>query len=442
LSPADAEFVSGNLTEAEVFEKYGLHREAIQQLRLVTSRFPGHVTAQESLVGFLRAQADRGALREGLVALALAKRAAGDVEGARAAVREAATLGSFENPTRAVLERFALLPAATPATDAPPASLPKTPPPAAPPKPPPASPPKPPPVAPPRRPESHKPPPPEVAAATADEGDLEIVFDDGDVPDRSGDSPAGEILEEIEFYIGQGMMQDALHRIAEARTAGVDRAKLDALEARATPESQERVGESSDTDFGSDAEGVSVDGGERLDEEDLSSIAAALEAEYGTDRIPDPTEAAAEPESEQSIDQVFETFKEHVNAAVESGDFQTHYDLGIAYKEMGLVDAALDEFRIATGAPALYREACSMLGLCHWERGETDDAIRWYRAALDAPGDEEVGLSGLRYDLADKLEQTGDAQGAYDLFSQIVREEPGYRDAKTRVAALRAKLGL
>src|SRR5262249_31059396 len=43
LGPADEEFVSGHLTEAEVFEKYGLHNEALQQLKQVAERFPGHV---------------------------------------------------------------------------------------------------------------------------------------------------------------------------------------------------------------------------------------------------------------------------------------------------------------------------------------------------------------------------------------------------------------
>jgi len=124
------------------------------------------------------------------------------------------------------------------------------------------------------------------------------------------------------------------------------------------------------------------------------------------------------------------------------GDFQTLYDLGIAYKEMGLMDAALAEFRIASGAPELYREACSMLGLCHWDRGETEEAIRWYRTALDAPGGDEIRLSGLRYDLAEKLEQTGDLRGAYDLLSHVFRDEPGYRDVNRRVAVLRSKLGL
>jgi tetratricopeptide (TPR) repeat protein len=267
---------------------------------------------------------------------------------------------------------------------------------------------------------------------------MEIVFDDLLEPMESAGSATSDILEEIEFYLGQGMLQDAIKRIADARAAGVDRARLEALDARA------RAGSPAVSDDADDAE-VETDSGEsgdRLDEADLSSITAALEAEFGTDRVPDAADAPTEPESEQSVEEVLQTFQEHVNAAVEVGDFQTHYDLGIAYKEMGLMDAALEEFRVALGAPELYREACSMLGLCHWETGKPDEALRWYRAALDAPGGDEVRLSGLRYDLADKLEQTGDAEGAYELFAQVIQEEPGYRDVTRRLTALRIKLGL
>ncbi len=412
LGPADLEFVSGNLTEAEVFEKYGLHREALQQLRQITSRFPGHVVAQEKLVGFLRTQPDRGALRDGLVELALAKRAAGDTEGARRAAREAAASAAIERSVRTLLEGLALLSAEEP----PPAPSPN----AAP-----TSPPAPRSTAP-----AASPPPAPPPAFTRDEAeDLEISFDDAEEAPDAVASVSSDALEEIEFYLGQGMNQDALNRIAEARRAGSEGAALDALEARAHAATG-----SGDEDAGG--------GSDRLDEEDLSSITAALEAEYGTDRVPEMANSPTEPESEQSVDEVFESFKEQVNATVGAEDFRTHYDLGIAYKEMGLSDDALAEFHIASGTPELYREACSMLGLCHWDRGEPEEAIRWYRAALDAPGGEEDRLSGLRYELADRLEQTGDASGAYDQFAQVLREEPGYRDVDRRVAALRSKLGL
>jgi tetratricopeptide (TPR) repeat protein len=227
------------------------------------------------------------------------------------------------------------------------------------------------------------------------------------------------------------MNLDALTRIADARGMGGAGGVLDALEARARAALASGPAET-DVDIG----------GDRLDEEELSSITAALEAEYGTDRVPEPGEPPAAPESEQSVEEVFETFKEHVKAAVEAGDFRTHYDLGIAYKEMGLLDDAIAEFRVASGAPELYREACSMMGLCHWERQEADEAIRWYRAAIDAPGAEEVPLSGLRYDLAGMLEQIGDVQGAYELLATVLAEEPSYRDVGRRVAALRGRLGL
>jgi len=426
LGPADVEFISGNLTEAEVFEKYGLHREAEQQLRQITTRFPGHVVAQEKLVGFLRAQADRPGLRDGLVALALAKRASGDAEGARRAAAEAAAIGGIDASMRSVLERFALVPEEKAAATAPPptASQPAAQAPAAPVRAASPAPPAPRGAAPSGPAPKPAPPPPSDV-----EDDMEIVFDDLDDAVPAEGSTGTDVLEEIEFYIGQGMEQDALKRIAEARAAGVAGAALDGLEARALAAS-------------ATADEPVAEGEDRLDEEDLSSITAALEAEFGTDRAPELAEPPAEPESEQSVTEVFESFKEHVNAAVDAGDFRTHYDLGIAYKEMGLLDDALTEFRIASQAPELYREACSMLGLCHWERGESDEAIRCYRAALNAPGAEEVPLSGLRYDLAGMLEKMGDVRGAYDLLEQVMAEEPGYRDVGHLIAGLRGRLGL
>ena len=133
--------------------------------------------------------------------------------------------------------------------------------------------------------------------------------------------------------------------------------------------------------------------------------------------------------------------KEQVESEVGSEDYRTHYDLGIAYKEMGLVDDALKEFEIATASPELFREACSMLALCQRQRGEVGEAVRWYQKALDAPGGNSDELQGLRYDLADTLVQQGDDQAALDLFSNILDADPGYRDVESRVSEIRSRIG-
>jgi tetratricopeptide (TPR) repeat protein len=402
LSPADEEFVSGHLTEAEVFEKYGLHAEAMAQLKAVAERFPGHVAAADKLVGYLRTGGDRGALRGGLLTLAFARRAAGDVDGAKRAAAEATQIGGLEAVVESALERFGL---AAPKPEPPKAASAPAKPAQAPAK------------------SAGVPAPP---SKRGDEEELEILFDDGEetaVPAAAAD-PTAEIRDEIEYSIGQGMVQDALARIAEARAQGASGAALDALEAKARSASRaEGLGSAQD----------------KLDEEDLSTIAAALEAEFPGDRAPVQI-PAGEPEAEQSVDEVFAAFKEHVKDQIDRRDFRTHYDLGIAYKEMGLGDDAIAEFKVASGAPELYREACSMIGMCHLERGEPDEAIRWYRAALDAPADEGEPMSGLRYDLAEILLATGDDYGALELFSQVVEVEPSYRDVKDRIEELRSRL--
>jgi tetratricopeptide (TPR) repeat protein len=58
-----------------------------------------------------------------------------------------------------------------------------------------------------------------------------------------------------------------------------------------------------------------------------------------------------------------------VVAGGESADLSTHGDLGIAYKEMGLFDAAIAEFRQLTGEPAREVFALTMIGECQEMKG-------------------------------------------------------------------------
>jgi len=93
LKPADKEFVSGRLTQAEILDNYGLHDQAIQQVREATQRFPGEVAACAKLVELTRENGTPESLRDALVSQAVALRAAGDRDGARTAVKDAASLG-------------------------------------------------------------------------------------------------------------------------------------------------------------------------------------------------------------------------------------------------------------------------------------------------------------------------------------------------------------
>ena len=175
-----------------------------------------------------------------------------------------------------------------------------------------------------------------------------------------------------------------------------------------------------------------------LEDDDLATITAALESELLESQAPDPL--APDPGAEQSIDEVFAAFKEHVSQEVSSQDYRTHYDLGIGYKEMGLVDEAIAEFELAGGADELRLEVSIMLALCHRDQGRSERAIHHYQRAIESAAADPAAIVALRYELGEVLVQSGDADGALNTFREVQRSDPAYRDVESRIAELESQI--
>ena len=257
-----------------------------------------------------------------------------------------------------------------------------------------------------------------------------------------GSKPAGrEMLDEVAFYLEHGMLPEARQRLEALRGLGYGGEELERLAARAAEVMPAKpadplAGEPTDAaPPPEDAPEVVSDS--VLVDDDLSAIAAALEQELLDD---DSGPLVPDAGNEQSLDEVFAAFKDHVDKEVDADDHRTHYDLGIGYKEMGLVQEAIAEFEIALRAPELAREAGIMLAHCHRERaGRPDEAAAIYRRAIEsADGDTDTVLA-LRYELAEVLVESGDAAGALDELRDVLRLNPEYRDVQIRVAELEAR---
>jgi len=170
---------------------------------------------------------------------------------------------------------------------------------------------------------------------------------------------------------------------------------------------------------------------------DLEAIRSVLEREFvEADAVPLEPE---QPPSE-SVAEILGAFRKRVADEVATDDYRTHYELGVGFREMGLTDEAMQEFRLAADAPAMRREACAMLGLCHRDRGELDQAARWYRAALECDPTDGETLRGLRYDLAEILLEGGDARAALAEFRDVLQDDPTFRDVRGRVVDLENRL--
>jgi tetratricopeptide (TPR) repeat protein len=125
------------------------------------------------------------------------------------------------------------------------------------------------------------------------------------------------------------------------------------------------------------------------------------------------------------------------DTAVAPEDFDTHYDLGIAYKEMGLLDEAVNEFRIVMQDPNREVQCHMMLGLIFLEQGRVTEAISQFKQGLYAERIQEREQLALYYELGNAYEKVSDTREALYYLEKVMKRDAQFRDVEQRVARLR-----
>jgi tetratricopeptide (TPR) repeat protein len=140
---------------------------------------------------------------------------------------------------------------------------------------------------------------------------------------------------------------------------------------------------------------------------------------------------------------VFDEFRSELGEmGGEEEDLETHYNLGIAFREMGLLEEAISEFQKVAkatdrGRPFPYTmQCCTLLGLAFMEKGQPGVAAIWYDRALRTPDLDPESVLALRYDLGVAQESAGEPGAALKSFSQVYAMNIDYRDVGERIAAL------
>jgi len=124
-------------------------------------------------------------------------------------------------------------------------------------------------------------------------------------------------------------------------------------------------------------------------------------------------------------------------------DEQTHYNLGVAFREMGLLDEAIGEFQKVvngTGSKHLgphFLQGCTLLASCFMDKEMPAIAAKWYLRALDAPGLDYEGTLAVYYDLGMAFEKAGDTTAALEKFTEVYSQNIDYRDVAEKIQLLR-----
>jgi tetratricopeptide (TPR) repeat protein len=180
---------------------------------------------------------------------------------------------------------------------------------------------------------------------------------------------------------------------------------------------------------------------------DLASEVESLDILPAAPSTEAPRPAAASPatksEAPGALSEVFEEFRAELGEMGDDvEDPETHYNLGIAYREMGLLEEAIGEFQkvaksLQRGVPFRYAmQCCTLLGLCFMDKSQPAIAAMWYKKALETPGLDQESVLALRYDLGVSQEMGGDRKAALDSFNQVYAMNIDYRDVADRIATL------
>jgi tetratricopeptide (TPR) repeat protein len=123
-------------------------------------------------------------------------------------------------------------------------------------------------------------------------------------------------------------------------------------------------------------------------------------------------QSEAKAETIQSIEELVSEFRREVFESIGEGDYHSHYDLGVAYKGMGLFQEAVEEFEIAARDDGLKLKALEMTGSCYLEYDKIDDAIRVLHEGLATEGHADQDYFGVYFLLGSCYERKNDLKSA------------------------------
>jgi tetratricopeptide (TPR) repeat protein len=139
---------------------------------------------------------------------------------------------------------------------------------------------------------------------------------------------------------------------------------------------------------------------------------------------------------EKALSDIVSEFRKALDEKVEKEDYESHYNLGIAFLEQGLFDEAIEECKLAAEDKNLELECYSVISFCQRQKKDFKEAMKWIDKAQSVPDKNSEQEFALKYELASLYEDMKDTKKALKIYSEVQNWNPDYRDVKERIKSL------
>jgi tetratricopeptide (TPR) repeat protein len=149
-------------------------------------------------------------------------------------------------------------------------------------------------------------------------------------------------------------------------------------------------------------------------------------------------------EEDNELQRMVSDFIEDSGTIAETQDYETHYNLGLAYKDMDLFDEAIEQFQMAfrfsihDKVNESHIQCCHMLGVCFKQKSMPKVAVMWFKRGLELPNSSENEYQALRYEIGLCYEEMGEREKALDLFMEVYGINVNYRNVNEKIRQLQS----
>ena len=281
---------------------------------------------------------------------------------------------------------------------------------------------------------------------------------EGESDEASPDELIKADLEKADLFIQQGLIRNAKKILEDLKTNFPDDAqiaeKIQELGAIASQVKEEEISEHVEK-TADKATGV-FEGGEKLTSAEIfadTDIVPLVSQEIGEKRYFDLSHQLEEELEaikhifyqqtrgdttvvEKELSQIVADFKIKVDKKIGSADLEARYNLGIAYLEQGLIDDAINEFKMASKDEKWEMESFTNLGECFKRKEDFGEAIKWYEKALKLVAGNSIQEYVLKYEIASLYEAKEESDKALLLFGEVKEWNPEYGDVTARIESI------
>ncbi len=169
------------------------------------------------------------------------------------------------------------------------------------------------------------------------------------------------------------------------------------------------------------------------------AITPSAPAESHPSKFPRPPEERSVPETPDLVPSPAmgdSMLASEPRASAMDKDPETHYHLGIAYKEMELFDYAISEFELASSSLSMKFDCYIMLGNCYMEKGDYNKSIEYYKLCSKIPGLPKEKLARLHFNMGLAYEAGGMVSAAIDTFNLVLKLDHSFSEAREKIGKL------